>query len=213
MIPRWWIRLCYVKSKFLLWLIFRLGFGLQVCGQEHIPRRGGFILAANHVSFLDPPVLGVACPRRVVFMARSSLFRGFWLGTYLRSVGVIPIVREESDVGAVREGLRRLRGGDALAMFPEGGRQASGQLANAKRGVGLLATTARVPIVPALIRGTFDAWPRGATYPRRSKIQVAFGEPIPYTKSPSSPATRHHHQALADEVTRRWRRLLDQLNG
>ncbi|MBI4343662.1 MAG: 1-acyl-sn-glycerol-3-phosphate acyltransferase [Candidatus Omnitrophica bacterium] len=216
------VPLCYAFSQGTLRLIFGLGFGLRVHGLEHVPRRGGVIVAANHVSYLDPPVLGAACPRRLRFMAKANLFRHPLLGGYLRSVGVIPIVREESDLGAVREGIARLRRGEALAIFPEGGRQISGQLGEAKRGVGLLAAAARVPVVPAFIRGTFEAWPRGGTAIRRAKIRVAFGKPIPYTMNPlleradgdkGSGRARSNHQALAEEVTRRWQRLRDQLHG
>ena len=216
----------YDLTRFVLWLIFRLGFGLEVQGQAHIPKRGAFIVASNHVSFLDPPLIGVACPRRLRFMARADLFRHPILGAFLRGVLVIPIVRGESDVSAIRVVVARLRQGQAIGIFPEGGRQPSGHLGTARRGVGLLAMTAQVPIIPAVVAGTYEALPRQARWPRRAKIRVAFGPPIPYTilspsslsagtAGPSSGApqerARRYHEALAEAVSAQWRHLASEL--
>jgi 1-acyl-sn-glycerol-3-phosphate acyltransferase len=194
---RWWF---YDTVKFLSWAMLRLGYGLDVQGTEHVPQSGAFVVASNHVSYLDPLVIGVACPRRVRFMARSSLFRHVLLGWFLRSTRVIPLARGEADVGAVREAVRRLRHGEPIGLFPEGTRQLTGQLSQAKRGVGLIASMAKVPIVPVLVRGTFEALPPGSGFLRPAKIRVAFGEQIAYTNSP-------HHEALAAAVTQSWRRL------
>jgi 1-acyl-sn-glycerol-3-phosphate acyltransferase len=197
----------YALAKFILWLFFRLGFGLEVSGQEHVPKRGPCILASNHVSFLDPPLVGVAAPRRATFMARADLYQHFWLGLFLTGIGAVPLRRGEADVGAVRAALTCLRRGEVVAIFPEGGRQPSGSLGQAKRGVGLLAAMGRAPIVPVLVRGTFEALPRGGESLRRAKIRVAFGPPIPYTEAPL--AARDHHERLAEAVTSAWRRLAE----
>lgn len=217
--------------KFVSWIILRVGFGLEVRGQEHVPASGTFIVASNHVSFLDPVVVGVACPRRVCFMARSTLFAHPLLGWFLRGTRVIPLKRGEADLGAVREAVRRLHEGEPIAIFPEGGRQLSGRLGQARRGVGLVATTARVPIVPVLVRGTFQAMPPGENRLHRAKIRVAFGPQIPYTgerflPAPSSPLGETgpadwndpgrrqaggtaRHRILAEAVTQSWHRLGD----
>jgi len=217
---RYWF---YYAVRSFLRLFFRLGFGLEVTGQEHVPARGPCIVSANHLSYLDPPLMGAACPRRLSFMARANLFHDGLLGAFMRGVHVIPLQRGEGDLAAIREAVARLHRGDAVAIFPEGGRQFSGQLGTAKRGVGLLAEAAEAPIIPALIQGTFEAFPPGARRLRRAKIRVAFGAPIPYTKPPCSPtsppedreavrrdepsASRTRHQALADAVTAAWQHL------
>lgn len=209
-------RLWYALAKLVCWLVFRVGFGLEVQGQAHVPRRGAFLLASNHLSFLDPPVVGVACPRRLWFLARADLFEPPLLGILLRMLDVTPLKRDEGDVAAIRLALQRLKRGQAVAMFPEGGRQFSGRIGTSKRGIGLLAAWARVPIVPVVVQGTFDALPPQARGLRRAKIRVAFGPPIPYTKgSEPTPddrqgsARQHRHQALADAVTEQWRRLAE----
>ena len=214
----------YHFVKFVLWVIFRVGFGFEVRGQEHVPKGGAFVLASNHTSYLDPPAIGAACPRRVSFMARTSLFRHPLLGAFMRGVHVIPLRRGEGDVGAIREAVHRLQQGEVVAIFPEGGRQLSGTLGAAKRGVGLLASTAGVPIVPVLVSGTFQALPPHARWFHRAKIRVAFGPAIPYTSAPLSAvaesdedqrraeanALRVHHERLAEVVTSAWHRILEE---
>ena len=202
----------YYVVRFWLEVVFRLGFGMEVRGRSHIPRRGGFLLASNHLSYLDPPLLGAACSRRLSFMAQAKLFDHALLGAFMRGVHVIPLQRGEGDVAAVREAVRRLRRGEAVAIFPEGWRQFSGRLGAAKGGVGLLAEAARVPIIPVLVHGTFDALPPGSRRVTRAKIRVAFGPQIPYTTSPvPTLAARKRHDQLAAQVTQAWHQLAEHL--
>lgn len=200
----------YYFTRFLLRVIFRFGFGFEVRGRERIPRHGGVILAANHMSYLDPPALGAASPRRVNFLARADLFRHGLLGAFMRGVHVIPLQRDEADRSAIREAVRRLRRGEVVGIFPEGGRQFSGRLGTAKRGVGLLAVLAEAPVVPVVIHGTFEALPPTGGGPRRAKIRVAFGQPIAYTKR--SLPSRAHEERLAAAVTEQWHELAAQLH-
>ena len=216
-------RTVYHASKFLLWTFYRAGYALQVRGQAHVPAHGPFILASNHSSFLDPPVVGVSCPRPVAFMARETLFRHWALGAWLRGVQAIPLRRDAADLGAIRAAVERLRHGEGVAIFPEGTRQLSGQLGTAKRGVGLLAEVSRAPVVPVLVQGTFEALPPDARGLRPSKIRVAFGPAISYTTD-SAPTTslqeparaasgavgsasRAQQERVAQAVTESWRRL------
>ena len=206
------IALAYAVSKFILWLFFRLGFGLEVTGAHHVPRTGSFVLASNHVSYLDPPLLGAACPRRLRFMARASLFSHWLLGAFMRSVGVMPLQRGQNDLPGLRLAIQMLRNGEAVAIFPEGGRQFSGRLGTAKGGVGLLAVMAKVPIIPVVVRGTFEALPPGSRRVKRAKIRVAFGPQIPYTTSPvPTLAARERHDQLAAQVTHAWHQLAEHL--
>ena len=210
----------YDIVRFLLEVLFRLGFGMEVRGRSHIPRRGGFLLASNHLSYLDPPLLGAACSRRLSFMAQDKLFDHWLLGAFMRGVHVIPLQRGEGDVAAIRKAVRRLRRGEAIAIFPEGGRQFSGVMGAAQGGVGLLAQLARVPIVPVVVRGTFEALPPGSRRLKRAKIRVAFGPQIPYTTSPvptlgsdDRRASRARHDQLAAQVTQQWHRLAEQITS
>ncbi|MBI4341439.1 MAG: 1-acyl-sn-glycerol-3-phosphate acyltransferase [Candidatus Omnitrophica bacterium] len=217
------IPLAYGLTKLLCWIFFRAGYGLQVSGQEHVPRRGAFLVASNHVSFLDPVVIGTACPRRLTFLARHTLFRHLLLRLWLQGVGAVPLNRDEADPSAIRSAIACLRRGQPVALFPEGTRQESGRLGAAKRGLGLLAKLGHVPVVPAYVRGTYEALPRNTTRLHRSKIRVAFGPPVAYTSTPVPPdaasgdptaraqaeaKTSHaDQQRIADAVTAAWRQL------
>ena len=154
-------------------------------------------------------------------MAQTKLFDHALLGAFMRGVHVIPLQRGEGDVAAIREAVRRLRHGEAIAIFPEGGRQFSGVMGTAKGGVGLLAELARVPVIPVVVRGTFEALPPNSRRLKRAKIRVAFGLQIPYTTSPVPTlgsddrrrASRARHDQLAAQVTQQWHHLAEQLTS
>jgi len=163
----------------LLFLILKLFFRFQVKGREYIPKKGGFILASNHISYLDPMVLGVACPRLLNFMAKQDLFRNPLFSWLISTVGSFPVKRESVDISALKEAMQRLRNGKALLLFPEGRRgEVSAVTSQPQGGVGFLATKVNVTVVPAFIKGTEKALPKGAKFIRPSKISVYFGKQI-----------------------------------
>jgi len=171
-----WYRFC----RFLFRLYFRVYHRGRVYNAERLPDQGGFILAGNHVSFLDPPFFGLACKREAFYMARDTLFRNPLAGWILRSWHCVPISRDRGDIGAMRTVLRLLGEGKAVLMFPEGTRSPDGQLQEARAGIGMIAARANVPIIPMRIFGTDRALPRGASLPRPARVQIKFGEPFVY---------------------------------
>ncbi len=163
-----------------LYVGLRLFFRMRVRGAGNVPRTGGCILAANHASFLDPPMLGSPVRfRQVHFMARESLFRFPVLRTLLPRLGVIPLRPQSGDVAALRAGVRALRAGDALGLFPEGTRSPDGRLHPALGGIGFLVAHGRAPVVPVFIEGAFRAWPRHRRLPRPRAVAITYGPPIP----------------------------------
>src|SRR5690242_17880575 len=120
---RLWYRFC----RFLFRVYFRIYHRGQIVGAEHTPKQGALILAGNHVSFLDPPFFGQACPREAYYMARDTLFRHWLGGAILRSWNCVPLSRERGDIGALRTMLRLLDDGKAVLMFPEGTRSPDGK--------------------------------------------------------------------------------------
>jgi 1-acyl-sn-glycerol-3-phosphate acyltransferase len=158
--------------------LFKGWCGLEVLGQENIPRKGGFILASNHMSYLDPEVLGVACPRVLNFMAKDELFKNRFFGKILRWVHAFPVKRDAADLSAIKDAMHRVRSGEAILLFPEGGRQYPGQIGKPEAGVGFLSAKLGVPVIPAFIRGTETVLPIGAKQLRRAKISVSFGKEI-----------------------------------
>lgn len=164
-------------GTFLIRCIFHINGGLGVKGIENIPTTGGLIVAANHLSYLDPPVLGSVLPRRATFIARRGLFNIPLLGCFI-SHHAFPIDREKTHPSTIKEALRRLKEGEVLVIFPEGQRSETGRLLEGKPGIGMIAKLAKASIIPTLIIGTDKALPVGAKWLRRAKISVIFGMPL-----------------------------------
>jgi len=135
-------------------------------------------LASNHVSNLDPMILGISTGRRLNYMAKDSLFKGKFLGFVLPRLGAFPIKRNSADIGALKECFRRIREGGPLLLFPEGTRHGTAEDKKALAGVGFLAQKAGVPVVPVFIEGSQKALPPGAKFFRRSTIRVFYGKPL-----------------------------------
>jgi 1-acyl-sn-glycerol-3-phosphate acyltransferase len=152
-------------------------FGLRATGRKNIPATGAAMLVSNHLSHLDVLVLGILLDRPLNYVARSTLFF-FPLGWFIRSLGAFPIQRDGIGAQGLKETLRRLKAGGIVTLFPEGTRTLDGELGEMKSGIAMLATKAKVPILPAAIAGTFEAWPRSRSFPVPHPIRVHFGRPI-----------------------------------
>lgn len=193
-----------MSTRLLCVLLFRM----RAWGVEHVPRRGGVVVASNHQSFLDPPLVGVAVARPLHYLARRSLFvPGF--GRLLRALNAFPVERGEADLRAIRQAIRLVRDGAALALFPEGTRTADGQVHAFKPGFALVAARGGVPIVPVAVHGAFEAWPRTRLLPVPGRcVSVAYGEPMP-------PPETHKDacRAAAAAVEQRVAELLEMLRA
>ncbi len=170
--------------------IFHTWFPVTVRGREHLPSTGGVIVAANHLSLLDVPLLGYAIPRESRFPAKPELFANVLLARFLLSLGGFPIARGEGDRKALSFSEQVLRDGGVLGLFPEGTRSRDGSLRTFHRGVALLAMGAGVPIVPAAIAGTDVSLPPGTSLPRPARMTVTFGPPEWPVPVPSDPASK-----------------------
>ncbi len=166
----------YAFLQFWARISFPLLFCIRVRGRENVPARGPVIIAANHQSFLDPPLVGVGLDRQVHYMARKSLFgygRLFrWL---IESLNAFPVDRRGSDISGVRETMRRLENGAAVLVFPEGTRTRAGEIGPFKDGIFMIAMRSGAPVVPTAIVGAHECWPRHAAFPRPGVVHVAFG--------------------------------------
>ena len=157
--------------------VLSIAGGIRATGRENMPRSGGAILVSNHLSHLDVFVLGILLPRPLNYVARSTLFVP-GLGALIRSVGGFAIQRDGKGSEGFKETLRRVRRGGIVTFFPEGTRSPDGEMKDLKPGIVALASRAGVPILPAAIAGTFEAWPRSRTFPRPHAIRVHYGKPI-----------------------------------
>lgn len=159
--------------------ILNLFFGMEKCGRENVPKNGGFILASNHVSYLDPVAVGSACPRKLNYMARHDLFSNPFSSWLLTKVGSFPVKKDAADIWALREAVRRVKNGEGLLLFPEGRRLNLGEEGSKiEAGVGFLADKLNVPVIPVHVNGTEKAWPKGAKFITPKKVTVIFGKQI-----------------------------------
>jgi len=168
----------YRALNFLSWGVFMLFYRVKVYGQEHISP-GAAVIAANHVSFLDPPVIGITCPQEVHFLARQSLFRIPLLRWFMRHTNTHPLKGDGGDTAVFKTVCKLLQEGHKVVLFPEGKRSYDNTLAPIKPGISLFVAKTHAAVIPTYVFGTFAAWPRARALPKIWKtIGCVFGSPI-----------------------------------
>ena len=188
-------RLGYTISK----VVAKLGFRLRTYGRENLIEDGPAILASNHASYLDPPLVGVSCRKDVYFLARKSLFEKPVVGPILTQLNTVPVDRDRGDVGAIRAMIKLLKSGNRVLVFPEGTRSKDGNLQPARAGVGLLIAKSLAPVVPVRVFGSYAALPRSGGI-RFVPITVVIGKPLFFTKQDLGTDERAAYQVLSDRV-------------
>lgn len=170
-------------------------WGLRVTGLERVPRSGPLLVACNHVSLADPPLLAaaIAPARRPRFLGKKELFSYPLVGGFFRAAGCIPLDRSGADLRAMREALAVLDGGGSLAIFPEGTRVPPGQSRPPKLGVSFLSAKTGAPVMPARVVGTAGFhWTR--------PFEVRFGSPLPAAKDEGRRAAREYARVVMDAI-------------
>ena len=175
-------RIFYIIVIYFISIFARLVFRVRVSGVENIPTSGGVIVAANHVSFLDIPLLAYSLIRHANFIAKKELFTIPVLGTLLRLLGAIPIDREKIDRPAIREIIKKLNSGNVVVIYPEGTRSLNGKLQAGKPGVGFIVRLSGKKVVPAAIIGTDKAMPSGSWFLRPYPVTIRFGKPLDFSE-------------------------------
>jgi len=165
----------YSFFKTVFYYFFTVIFRFKIIGTEHIPAHGGVIIAANHISLWDPPVLGAACMRSIHFMAKEELFAIPGLKWIITKLKAFPVRRGAADRTAIRHAINLLKKGEILGVFPEGTRSTTGELGKPEAGIAMIALKAGVPIVPACIIGTNRLFKDGCMFPQ---FIIKFGKPI-----------------------------------
>jgi 1-acyl-sn-glycerol-3-phosphate acyltransferase len=164
------------------WLAFRFiftaCFRVRYYNPERVPLRGPVILAANHASFFDPPLVGTGLSRDINYLARETLFRFPVIASILRSWNAVPVDRDGGGASGLRAILDRLLNGGAIILFPEGTRTRDGQLQPARSGIGLTVIKSSAPVVPVRVFGTYEAFGRHLHYPRPRPVAVKYGKPL-----------------------------------
>ncbi len=157
--------------------IFYINGGLQVKGIANVPAEGGVIIAPNHTSYIDPPLIGAVLPKRSTFMARKELFKIPLIGSFIK-LFALPVDREKPHHSTIKKVITILKNGGLFVIFPEGQRSENGKLLQGKRGIGMIAHLSNAAIVPTLIIGSDKALPVDARWLKRTKISIIFDTPI-----------------------------------
>jgi len=173
----------YAISKALLIAGGKLMFRLRHEGVENVPREGGLIIASNHQSHLDPPMIGVGVPRHIHFMAKRELAKNPLLGWFMRQVGTILVDRSQGR-GALESALACLEEGGTVVIFPEGTRTRSGRLNQGRKGVAVIAHRSGAAVLPTCIAGANKCFPVGSKTIKPGRIKVRFAKPMKFAHYP-----------------------------
>lgn len=165
-------------ARWLCWVFCKTFFKLRPQGAENVPDDGPVVLISNHQSFLDPVLCGIFIKRPLYFLARDTLFKGLF-GWLIASVNTIPVKRGTADLAAMKKVIDKLRAGWGLCLFPEGTRSADGKISEFKPGFGLLCRRGAAAVVPVVIDGAFEAWPRDRKlFSPGKRIDICYGKCI-----------------------------------
>jgi len=186
--------------------LYRFYFRWRVFNAERVPLTGAVILASNHASFLDPPLVGSGLHRGINYLARESLFRFPGMGALLRSWNSVPVDRDGGGAAGLKTILDRLLAGGAIILFPEGTRTRDGRLQPARSGIGLTLIKSDAVVIPVRTFGTFEAYGRNQKFPRPFPVAVKYGEPMRFeklraeAKNCSRARLKEIYQQIADEI-------------
>src|SRR6185312_2882300 len=195
---------------FLGWSFYRARYATyfhwRVFNPERVPLKGPVILASNHASFLDPPLVGSGVKRAINYLARDTLFRYPGMGWLLRKWNSVPVDRDGGGAAGLKAILDRLLAGGAIILFPEGTRTRDGKLQPARSGIGLTVIKSDAPVVPVRVFGTFEAYGRHMKFPRPRPIAVKYGPPMNFERARTEARTcskqrlKIIYQEIADEI-------------
>jgi 1-acyl-sn-glycerol-3-phosphate acyltransferase len=190
----------YGFCHYVITVIYDMCFRGDVAGLENVPKEGPFLVASNHASHLDPPIVGCHIARQMAFFARKSLWNGKLATWWLDGVGAIPVDRDGSDVSAIKNVLRTLQAGKALTLFPEGTRSPDGTLQPAKSGVGMIACRSRVPVLPARIFNSHIAFGRDGRLRPGTRVSVVYGRPLQPADYDDPKAGKERYQLASEKI-------------
>lgn len=192
-------RIVYDLGHIMFFVLFKLFFSYKVIGSENIPKKGAVIIASNHGSFLDPPLIGAGIWRRLNYAAREDLFSSWWKSFILKEWGSIPISRDRLDKATLKSILAPLKRGEILTIFPEGTRSPDENLRPGKAGIGMIVSLAKCPVIPVYINGSWRTLGKVHKKLRMVPISVIFGEPMVFDKVEGE-SGHDKYQRITDEI-------------
>lgn len=176
--------LLYKVILFLVFWFFKIVYRNKIYGAENF-YPGAAILAANHASFYDPPLLSISTPYEVHFLARKTLFDPFLFGSLIRKLNAHPVSGKAQDVAVFKTIVRLMKEGKKVIIFPEGKRTRDGSLQPIKPGIAMLISRTKAAVIPCYLHGTFSIWPSHKKLPKLfGKTACVFGSPLHFVADP-----------------------------
>ncbi len=195
--PLYWI--CVSLAR----LFARFMFSMKVEGLENLVKtgEGGTIIASNHQSYLDPPLIAAAYKGEIHFLARQTLFKGLF-GKLIASVNAVPVNQGGADLASMKTIINEVKKGNRVLMFPEGTRTKDGELQQGAAGVGMIVAKSKAIVQPIYISGAYEAWPRSEKKPRKHPITITIGKPFDFNHL-GKVKTKEQYQEIADTIMTR----------
>lgn len=177
------MNIVYRTVRALFRLFFKIYGRWEIIGRENVPKSGPVIVAPNHLSYVDPPLVGSALDRECRFMARHDLWNNAFMKWLMPRIGAFPVHRGKMDRQAIRLGLEALEKGYVLVVFPEGARSDDGVLQRGELGAALFVQKSGAPVIPTAIIGAYEMLPSHAKKLKRTKLKCIYGEPLTFEKA------------------------------
>ena len=193
------MKLIYRVGHTVCRFVAKVGFSFSVYGRENLIEDGPAIVASNHQSYLDPPLIGCAHRRELHYLTRNTLFDHRLLGWFLKRVNTVPVDRDRGDIAAIKTIIRLVKEGHRIIIFPEGTRSLDGQLQQARSGLGMVIAKTGAPVVPVRLFGSFEALPKTGGL-RLVPVSMVVGQPLRFTAQDLASKDRELYQRLSDRV-------------
>ncbi len=181
----------------ILWLLARGVFCLKTYGRRNLPQKGKVIIAPNHMSYLDPPIVGVAVRREIYSLGKKGLFRISLFGKILKAINVLSIKRGGASGSSLKKVIECLNRGEGVVVFPEGTRSRDGNIGKAKRGIGLLVVKAKAPVLPVLIEYNYNFF-------NFKSVKVKFGKLLYYNNFPEN---KESYETISNDIIKQIKKL------
>lgn len=198
-----------LTAIFLVWVYASLFYRHRVYGKKHFPKGGG-IIASNHSSFLDPPLIGISCPEKIHFLGRETLFHSPFFAWLIRKLNTHPVRRGKGNINAFKTAMEIVLGGEKVVIFPEGGRSKDGTLHPGQLGVGMLVQRTRCQVIPVYTYGTYNIWSAKRGFPKLfGKTACVFGTPLNFANLEEGGDKKEVQAYIVEEIMKKIAQLQD----